>query len=126
MTKRSSRAASPRAQATPPSRAVTELTCYVHEGWAPRIAPASPKRDWMTATPDSFAYRCLPLAIANAHGWEVLSPCAFEARWTGGLAANDVEIRVDPGYADAQQPVAIFGHGTITFHLEGIFRTPEG
>ena len=58
----------------------TELTCYVHEGWEPRIAPASAKRDWMTATPESFAYRFRPLAIANSHGWVILNPCGFSAR----------------------------------------------
>ncbi len=43
-----------------------EITCFLHEGWKPLIRPASPKRDWMDATPESFAYRCLPLNIANA------------------------------------------------------------
>jgi hypothetical protein len=103
-----------------------DLICYTYPGWAPRIRPASPKRDWMEKTPERFAYRCLPLAIANAHGWELLSPCGFEARWTGSLAADGVEIRVDPGNEGKQKPVALFGHGTVTFHVEGIFRTPEG
>ena len=48
-----------------------DLTCYLHPGWSPRIRPAEPTRDWMTNTPKSFAYRCLPLNIANAHGWEI-------------------------------------------------------
>lgn len=106
--------------------ATTDLTCYVHEGWAPRLAPASPRRAWMDETPDSYAYRCLPLAIANAHGWEVLSPCGFEARWNGGVGADSVEIRLDPGADPAKGPVSLFGSGTITFHIEGIFRTSPG
>ena len=80
MNKRLKGSAPARPRGGPPRAAETELICYVRQGWAPRIAPASARRDWMTSTPESFAYRCLPLAIANAHGWEVLSPCGFSAR----------------------------------------------
>jgi hypothetical protein len=107
-------------------KAETELTCYVHQGWAPRIAPASAKRDWMGATPESFAYRCLPLAIANSHGWEVLSPCGFSARWRGGAGADSVEIVLDDGADPSKAPHSLFGSGTITFHVESVFRTSEG
>ncbi|TDP48229.1 cupin-like protein [Zavarzinia compransoris] len=103
-----------------------DLTCYTYEGWAPRLRPASHKRDWMEATPERFAYRCLPLAIANAHGWEVLSPVGFAARWTGGPGVEAVEIRPDPGADPQRLPVSLFGHGTVTFHVEGLFRTPPG
>ena len=103
-----------------------ELVCYVYEGWEPRLRPASPQRDWMDATAERFAYRCLPLAIANAHGWEMLSPCGFEARWTGGEGLEAVEIRVDAGTEPRRAPVSMFGQGTITFHIEGLFRTPAG
>lgn len=133
MKKRSKRAGAPRraraieAPAAPQTRpGVPELTCYVHEGWAPRIAPASAKRQWMDETPDSYAYRCLPLSIANAHGWEVLSPCGFSARWNGGAGADAVEIRLDPGSNPANAPTSLFGSGTITFHIEGVFRTSAG
>jgi len=105
---------------------MTELVCYTYEGWAPRLRPASPKRDWMEATAERFAYRCLPLAIANAHGWEMLSPCGVEARWNGGPRVEDVEVRLDPGVDPRRAPVALFGQGVLTFHVEGILRTPEG
>jgi hypothetical protein len=129
MIKRPKRPKRPTLRRAPPPQPIpggTELTCYVHEGWAPRIAPASSRRDWMEATPDRYAYRCLPLAIANAHGWEVLSPCGFEARWTGGQGADSVEIRLDPGTEPHRGPTSLFGSGTITFHIEGIFRTSPG
>jgi hypothetical protein len=103
-----------------------DLTCYVYEGWRPRIRAASSRRQWMDETPDSFAYRCLPLNIANAHGWEVLSPCGFEAEWNGGPAVEDVVVRLDPGAPTGQAPVALFGQGVLTFHLEGLFRTSPG
>jgi hypothetical protein len=80
----------------------------------------------MDATPEAFACRCLPLNIANAHGWQLLSPCGFEAEWNGGSAVDDVVIRLDPGASQARAPVALFGQGVLTFHVEGLFRTPPG
>ena len=80
----------------------------------------------MDASAESFAYRCLPLNIANAHGWEVLSPCGFDAMWTGGSDASDVIIRLDHGTAEHDAPVALFGQATLTFHVAGLFRTPPG
>lgn len=104
-----------------------KFTCYVHEGWDPRIRPAPATRPWMDATPDAFAYRCLPLNIANAHGWEILSPCTFEASWNGGSSKDDVTVRILDNLAPASEhPVPLFGQGTVTFHIQGIFRTPPG
>jgi hypothetical protein len=103
-----------------------ELKCYIFPGWEPRIRPASPKRAWMDAAPESFPYRCLPLSIANSHGWEVLSPCGFEVEWNGGSAVEDVVVRADAGTPLQQMPVALFGLGTFTIHIEGLFRTPPG
>jgi len=90
-----------------------ELTCYVYPGWAPRIRAASSRRPWMDDTPDSFAYRCLPLNIANAHGWEILSPCGFEAEWNGGPGVGDVVVRPDAGSEAGRAPVALFGQGVL-------------
>lgn len=101
-----------------------ELTCYVYDGWEPGIRPASPRREWMDATPERFAYRCLPLAIANAHGWELPSACGFRARRDGGTGVGAVEIVVDPqDAASAFGPVSLFGDWTITFHVPALFRT---
>jgi hypothetical protein len=95
-----------------------DLACYVYPGWRPRIRAAPQRRDWMDATPESFAYRCLPLNIANAHGWELLSPCGFEAEWNGGAAVDDVVVRpIRDAAGDA--PVALFGQGVLTFHVRG-------
>lgn len=102
-----------------------DLTCYVYPGWKPWIRPASSRRDWMDGSPESFAYRCLPLNMANAHGWEVLSPCGFSAEWNGGMAVEDVTVRLD-GPAEPFAPVALFGQGVLTFHVQGLFRTPPG
>ncbi len=103
-----------------------ELICYLHPGWDPMIRPAEPTRDWMDASPETFAYRCLPLNIANAHGWEMLSPCGFEACWNGGGAPGDVTLRLDAGADPQTAPVALFGQGVLTFHIYGLFRTEPG
>lgn len=103
-----------------------DLICLVHSSWQPRIRPAESTRQWMTDTPESFAYRCLSLNIANAHGWEILAPCAFEATWTGGPTTADVVINIPGGAKPSHPPVSIFGQVILTFNIEGLFRTPPG
>ena len=103
-----------------------DLKCFVYPGWKPRIRPASSRREWMDSAADSFPYRCLPLAIANSHGWDILSPCGFEVEWNGGPLPEDVTVRADPGSAAEDMPVALFGLGTFTIHISGLIRTPPG
>jgi hypothetical protein len=106
--------------------AAMDLICYLHPGWAPLVRPAPATRDWMDRAPDSFAYRCLPLNIANAHGWEILNPFGFTASWNGSYGTDGVTIVADAGADAARLPVSLFGQGVLTFHIEGIFRTPPG
>ena len=80
----------------------------------------------MDATPQSYATRCLPLNIANAHGWELLCPTGFEAVWRGSREVGSVVITPDPNTPETFAPVSIFGVGVMTFHVYGIFRTPPG
>lgn len=103
-----------------------DLACYLLPGWRPRIRSAPAERDWMEATPDKFAYRCLPLNIANAHGWELLNPRAFEAEWDGGSGTDSVVVRPASEGRAQDLPVSLFGQGVLTFHVEGLFRTPPG
>ncbi len=103
-----------------------DLICYTNQDWIPRIRPAPRDRDWMEASPEKFAYRCLPLNIANTHGWEVLNPCDFSVMWNGGLSASDVDIRIHTNAHDGSYPVSLFGLGTITFHIQGLFKTSPG
>src|SRR5215210_4179466 len=106
--------------------AVVELVCYVAPGWSPRIRPAQPTRPWMDATPESYAYRCLPLTIANVHGWEILNPCAFAARWGGGVEASSLEIDLSDAPDANFVPQSLFGSGIVTIHIEGLIRTAPG
>lgn len=102
-----------------------ELICYLNPGWEPRLQPAPATRPWMDATQDAYAYRCLPMNIANAHGWEILSPCSFDTMWDGSTGIEAVSIRTGD-VAPHCRPVSIFGHGVLTFHINGLFRTPPG
>lgn len=104
-----------------------EIDCFIYDGWRPRIRAASSRRGWMDDTPESFAYRCLPLGIANAHGWEIANAVGFSARWTGGNGIEAIEIRLDAADAPSiDAPVSLFGQATITFHIAGLFRTSPG
>jgi hypothetical protein len=100
-----------------------EFTCYDLADPAPELRPAPSERDWMDATPLGFAYRCLPLTVANALGWEYLCPSAVEAVWDGGPELSSVRI-----HSEAPQHFAIshFGSGILTFQLNGLFRTAPG
>ena len=50
----------------------------------------------MDATNQRFAYRCLPLNIANAYGWEVLCNAGFLAMWWGGEGLEFDRDRAGP------------------------------
>ncbi|HET6521878.1 MAG TPA: DUF6065 family protein [Geminicoccaceae bacterium] len=110
-------------QQQPPRRRV-RLTAYAMGGAAPPIRPAPRRRDWMDATPEQYAYRCLPLAIANVHGWEILCAAPFEATWTGGASKRDLKVRALD--REAFLPVSHFGSGVLTFHTGHLFRTEPG
>jgi hypothetical protein len=107
--------------------ATPELVCYRLTRDAPEIAPARAARDWMDRTDQRYAYRCIPLSIANASGWEVLSPVAFEATWRGDDGHDAIRIRSteDQGRA-ARLAASHFGHGILTLHTEHLFRTSPG
>lgn len=99
------------------------LTCYSLGGPAPQIRVAPASRAWMEATPQGFAYRCLPLNIANAHGWELLCPSRVEAVWTGGSEPSAVRVA---GPGAGQVAVGHFGSGILTFHIHALFVTEPG
>lgn len=113
-----------------------------------QLTAAPVTRTWMDQTPQRYAYRCLPLSIANQAGWLLHSPVTFTATWDGG--PTDANVRIDFDSADAPtdpgnwvfsldsdmagemaqkrdgRVVSHFGAGTITFKLPFLFRTPPG
>ena len=104
---------------------MAKLIAYQLEDHNLEIRPAPLERDWMDQTNQRFAYRCLPLNIANAHGWELLTPSGFTAWWSGSPAKNAVEFLPDPGEATTPA-VSHFGHGVLTFYLPCLFKTEPG
>jgi hypothetical protein len=101
-----------------------KLIAYLFDGHSIDIRPAPVSRDWMDGTNASFAYRCLPLNIANAHGWEVLSPVSFAARWDGSRSPGGVTVV--PEGDDEAAPFGHFGYGILTFRINCVFRTEPG
>lgn len=101
-----------------------ELTAYVIDGHELRVRPAPIEREWMDASNERFAYRCLPLNIANAHGWEILCTTPFSAIWDGRTTIDAVRITSKSKVA----PLAVshFGGGTLTFHVPCLFQTEPG
>ena len=100
-----------------------EITAYEIMENPPSIRTADRKREWMDDTQDRFAYRCLPLSIANQTGWEVMCPTGFTARWNGKNDLPAIQIKFD----DEESPLvgSHFGHGVLTFTLGYLFRTTK-
>ncbi|MDH3733937.1 MAG: DUF6065 family protein, partial [Gemmatimonadota bacterium] len=57
-----------------PDRRSHQLTAYELVEEPLEIVVADQRRTWMDELPDRFAYRCLPLLIANQSGWDLLCP----------------------------------------------------
>ena len=87
------------------------------------VKPAPIPRTWMEKTANRFAYRCLPMTIANQSGWFVTNGGSLSARWNGGNSLDDTKLVFDesPPRDDVR---SFFGNGIITFNLPFLFRTP--
>jgi len=95
------------------------------DGWG--IVPAGGKRDWMDATQDKFAYRCLPLVMANQAGWVVTCPLDVVATWNGKAEPRGVTLHFPTGEGELKNHItAHFGSGIVTFSLPWLFRTTRG
>ena len=110
-----------------PDRHDPYLDCYVVHEPTPEMVPGRSRRKWMDATSDRYAYRCLPLTMANSTGWEILCPFKLELEWDGGQGAE--AITMSSPFRGANVPglaVSHFRHGIVTFHTGYMFRTPPG
>lgn len=103
------------------------LDCYRIHDVAPEIIPARASRDWMDHFAARQPYRCLPLTMANAAGWEILCPFDLEVEWNGGPGAEDLVLRSNTAGAHIEGlAVSHFRAGILTFHTGYLFRTPPG
>jgi hypothetical protein len=101
------------------------LICYPTSGEPPKLIPAPMERDWMDRTNEGFAYRCLPLNIANSHGWLILNPAPFVAQWNGEPGIDAVAVR--PTAAEPSLgAMSHFGFGVLSFNVNALFRTEPG
>jgi hypothetical protein len=104
-----------------------KLSCYALCPDPPPLVPARAERRWMEQFPTRHPYRCLPLSIANAHGWEILSPCSFTVHWSGGPGTEDITFITDVSSPYLKRFVASnFSQGIVTFHTGYLFRTEPG
>lgn len=101
-----------------------ELAAYVIDGHELRIRPATIERQWMDDSDQRFAYRCLPLNIANTYGWEILCTAEFSATWDGRRTKDAITIEGAPSLAPPA--TSHFGGGVLTFHVPCLFRTDPG
>jgi hypothetical protein len=91
------------------------------------VVPLTAKRSWMNKTKEKFAYKCLPLTVANQYGYAVLSPADFTIDWWGGSDERDVNFQVTSDNPEIENHLhGYFGGGTVTLHVDFIIKTPEG
>lgn len=101
-----------------------KLVAYVVDGYELDIRPARADRSWMDAYPRRQAYGCLPMVMANMHGWEILSPIAFTAIWNGGDSKDSLAVLEDDG--DSREIFSHFGSGIVSYKLPAVFSTEPG
>jgi hypothetical protein len=84
------------------------------------------RRDWMERTSNKFAYRCLPLTIANQLGLWVLNPVGFTARWRG--VPDTVDFAFDAAADLWRHSITNhFAYGIVTWNTPFLLRTrPPG
>lgn len=103
------------------------LDAYKTMEHPPKLVPGGSKRDWMDDTVDRFAYRCLPLTMANASGWDMTCPYTIDMEWNGGPEASDLIISSpDKTASQAEIATSHFKTGIVTFHTGYLFKTPPG
>lgn len=104
-----------------------QLDVFKMEPNPPPLVPGRGDRLWMDQTTNRFAYRCLPLTIANQSGWEILCPFSFTVKWNGEQLAGDLRIKAHSFDDPIERFVTShFAHGVLTFHTGYMFRTSPG
>lgn len=89
------------------------------------ITPAPLRREWIDATSDRFASRCLPMLIANQAGWWLVNPETFVVRWDGSDQVSGLRIEYE-NVTRHHMVSSHFGYGIVTWRVPVLFRTPPG
>jgi hypothetical protein len=90
-----------------------------------KVVPLRRKREWMSETVNSYAYKCVPMNIANDYGWAVLNPAQFTATWNGSDSPEGVSVVYEEG-GEHDFLGTYFGHGILTVGLDFLLQTPKG
>lgn len=110
--------------------AAPRIVCHALHPHAQKLVPARAEREWMDTFVERQPYRCLPMTLANAYGWDLLSPAPIEIHWNGGPALADLTIRAMkplPGGGPVEYFCrSHFTAGIVTMHVDYIFRTDPG
>lgn len=94
----------------------------IHEGQERvKISKSSQEREWMDNYNYRFAYKCLPLTIANQHGWVASCHHRISAVWDGGILQTSINMIEDCN----QMAGSHFGNGILTFHIDRLIKLPE-
>jgi hypothetical protein len=101
---------------------VINFEVYKDEGPVANIEPLSAKRDWMEATFDKHAYRCLPVTLTNQLGWAISFPEDITFMWDGQISTSGEHVKVLAGEKYIQTGR---GQATVSFETGLVFRTPE-
>jgi hypothetical protein len=96
----------------------------VHPPSGMSLATAPVGRDWMDKTDRRYAYRCLPMLLANTNGWFIRNPIDFSVLWNGGGKQEDLVINFPNSQVDTRV-ASHFGNGVLTFTIPYLFRTPK-
>jgi len=104
-----------------------KLECFKVSPHAPPLVPGVGRRAWMDETTNRFAYRCLPLTMANSSGWELRCPADVTIKWDGKTDKKSIRISgYDPKFPVRAFVQSHFGEGVVTFLTGYLFRTPPG
>lgn len=79
-------------------------------------------RDWFI----DHAYFCLPLTMANQHGFILLAAYDFSVIWNGKEGQHDVKVFHETKDNSIQRISPHFGMGTFTVETPWVIRTPKG
>ncbi len=112
-------------QAKPNPGTLSLIAFDVGSAMKTNLVPGKPGRAWMNATPQRFAYRCLPMVIANQWGWMIETQHRVEAIWDGTQPPAGLVVTSNGN----EKPIAAsshFGSGVLTFNIGFLFRTPPG
>lgn len=102
---------------------MTNLTFVRTHQISPQIKQSRIKRDWMDATYNKHAYRCLPLTSANVNGWEIILQQEVRVVWEGGQHVPKI-IKGDT--YKGRQIANCNKIGMIDFNVGWSFRTDPG